>query len=218
MDSIDIKNLSFGFEDGLILKDINLKIEKGDYLGIIGSNGTGKSTLIKLMLGLLQTKSGKIIRSAKNIGYVPQVGLSVKGDFPATVMEVVMLNLYSSVGIFKRPKKKHYDMADKALELVGMSEYKGRLISKLSGGQQQRVLIAKALVNNPELLILDEPIAGIDSKNEKNIYQLLSQLNKENGITIVMVTHSIQGVKNNMNKIYEIKDKNLHLIQAENNQ
>ncbi|WMJ86494.1 metal ABC transporter ATP-binding protein [Anaerocolumna sp. MB42-C2] len=218
MDSIEMKNLSFGYEDGLILKDINLKIEKGDYLGIIGSNGTGKSTLIKLMLGLLQTKNGTINKSAKNIGYVPQVGLSVKGDFPATVMEVVMLNLYSSVGIFKRPKKKHYDMADKALGLVGMSEYKDRLISKLSGGQQQRVLIAKALVNNPELLILDEPIAGIDSENEKNIYQLLSQLNKDNGITIVMVTHSIQGVKNNMNKIYEIKDKKLHLIQAESNQ
>ncbi|QHQ59438.1 ATP-binding cassette domain-containing protein [Anaerocolumna sedimenticola] len=218
MYSIEMKNLSFGYEDGLILDDINLKVEKGDYVGIIGSNGTGKSTLIKLMLGLLQTRNGTINRTVKNIGYVPQVGLSVKGDFPATVMEVVMLNLYSSIGLFKRPKKKHYDMADKALAIVGMSEYKDRLISKLSGGQQQRVLIAKSLANNPEILILDEPIAGIDSENEKNIYQLLYQLNRENGITIIMVTHSIQDVRNAMNKIYEIKDKKLHLIQAESNQ
>ncbi len=218
MYSIEMKNLSFGYEDGLILDDINLKVEKGDYVGIIGSNGTGKSTLIKLMLGLLQTRNGTINRTVKNIGYVPQVGLSVKGDFPATVMEVVMLNLYRSIGLFRRPNKKHYGMADKALAIVGMSEYKDRLISKLSGGQQQRVLIAKSLVNNPEILILDEPIAGIDSENEKNIYQLLYQLNRENGITIIMVTHSIQGVRNAMNKIYEIKDKKLHLIQAESNQ
>ncbi|MGB8452140.1 MAG: metal ABC transporter ATP-binding protein [Anaerocolumna sp.] len=218
MNSIEIKSLSFGYEDGLILNDINLYIEKGDYIGIIGSNGAGKSTLIKLILGMLQTKTGTINRAESNVGYVPQVGLSVKGDFPATVREVVMLNLFSKIGLMKRPKKIHYEMADKALAIVGMTEYKDRLIGKLSGGQQQRVLIAKSIVNNPGLLILDEPVSGIDSESEKNLYELLYQLNREKGLTIVMITHSLQNVRKDMNKIYEIKDKKIKLLCTEPNQ
>ncbi len=218
MNSIEIKNLSFGYEDGLILDDINLTIKKGEYVGIVGSNGTGKSTLVKLILGLLQTRNGRINRAETNVGYVPQVGLSAKGDFPATVREVVMLNLYGSIGLFKRPGRSHYEMADKALEVVGMTEYKNRLIGKLSGGQQQRVLIAKSLVNNPDMLILDEPIAGIDSESEKNLYQLLYRLNKENGLTIIMITHSLQDVRRDMDKIYEIKDKKIKLLREEQNQ
>ncbi len=212
MNSIEIKNLKFGYEDGLILDDINLEIKKGDYVGIIGANGTGKSTLIKLMLGLLQTRTGMVSRTERNVGYVPQVGLSVKSDFPATVMEVVMLNLYGSIGLLKRPKKEHYEMAEKALDIVGMLDYKNRLIGKLSGGQQQRVLIAKSLVNNPEILILDEPVSGIDAKSEENLYQLLYRLNRENGLTVIMVTHNILEVKKDMNKIYEISDKKLILL------
>lgn len=215
MNSIEIKNLKFGYEDGLILDNINLMVEKGDYIGVVGSNGSGKSTLIKLILGLLPAKTGTITRTETNVGYVPQVGLSVKGDFPATVLEVVMLNLYGSIGLFKRAKQKHYKMAEEALETVGMIEYKDRMIGKLSGGQQQRVMIAKSLVNNPDILILDEPIAGIDSESEKNLYQLLYRLNKDNGLTILMVTHSLSGVRKDMNKIYEIKDKGIKLIQAE---
>ncbi len=218
MNSFEIKNLSFGYEDGLILDDISFTVEKGDYIGIIGANGTGKSTLIKLMLGLLQTKKGIITRAETNIGYVPQVGLSVKGDFPATVKEVVMLDLFGSIGLLRRPKKTHYDMVEKALATVGMEEYKNKLIGKLSGGQQQRVLIAKSLVNNPDMLILDEPISGIDTENEKNLYQLLHQLNKEKGLTIIMITHSLQNVKKDMNKIYEIKDKKIKLLSTEQNQ
>lgn len=213
MNSIEIINLKFGYEDNIVLEDVNLEIKKGDYVGIIGANGTGKSTLIKLMLGLLQAKVGTVIRNERNVGYVPQIGLAVKGDFPATVMEVVMLNLYGSIGLLKRPKKEHVKMAEQALETVGMLDYKNRLIGKLSGGQQQRVLIAKSLVNNPDILILDEPVAGIDAKSEENLYQLLKRLNSENGITIVMVTHNILEVKKDMNKIYEIRDKKLVLLE-----
>lgn len=212
MNSIEIKNLRFGYEEGLILDDVSLVIGKGDYAGIVGSNGTGKSTLVKLMLGLLQTDAGTIIRTEKNVGYVPQVGLSVKSDFPATVMEVVMLNLYRSIGLFKRPKKEHYKKAEKALEIVGMSEYKNRMIGKLSGGQQQRVLIAKSLVNAPDILILDEPVSGIDAQSEKNLYELLKHLNRESGLTVIMVTHSLSEVKKDMTKIYEIKDKKVKLL------
>lgn len=207
MSGITIENMSFGYEDGLVLENVNINIEKGDFVGIIGSNGTGKSTLIKLILGLLPPKTGKIEIDYDNIGYVPQVGLAVKADFPATVREIVMLNLYKNIGLFKRANNKHLQMVDKALETVGILDKADKQIGKLSGGQQQRVMIAKALAATPEVLILDEPTAGIDAENEQMLYALLDKLNKENNLTILMVTHSIESIEECMNKIYVIKNK-----------
>ncbi|PXV96206.1 zinc transport system ATP-binding protein [Lachnotalea glycerini] len=207
MSEIQIENVSFGYEDGMVLENASMEIKKGDFVGIIGSNGTGKSTLIKLMLGLLPLKTGKIVINDHNIGYVPQVGLAVKADFPATVQEVVMLNLYQEIGLFKRPGKKHIELVDKALETVGMLDKADKQIGKLSGGQQQRVMIAKALVASPEVLILDEPAAAIDSENEQQLYHLLQRLNVDKKLTIIMVTHSIENVEQSMNKIYVIKNK-----------
>ncbi len=207
MSGIRIENMSFGYEDGMVLEEVNINIEKGDFVGIIGSNGTGKSTLIKLILGLLPLKTGKIEIEYDNIGYVPQVGLAVKADFPATVREIVMLNLYNEIGLFKRGNKKHNQMVDQALETVGMLDKADKQIGKLSGGQQQRVMIAKALVATPEVLILDEPTAGIDAESEQMLYALLDKLNKENDLTILMVTHSIESIEKCMNKIYVIKNK-----------
>lgn len=207
MCGIKIENMSFGYEDGMVLEDVNINIEKGDFVGIIGSNGTGKSTLIKLILGLLPLKSGTIVTDYDNIGYVPQVGLAVKADFPATVREVVMLNLYKEIGLFKRPNKKHSEITDKILETVGMLDKADKQIGKLSGGQQQRVMIAKALISSPEILVLDEPTAAIDTESEHMLYDLLNKLNKENDLTIVMVTHSIESIEEFMNKIYVIKNK-----------
>jgi zinc transport system ATP-binding protein len=207
MCGIKIENMSFGYEDGMVLEDVNINIEKGDFVGIIGSNGTGKSTLIKLILGLLPLKSGTIVTDYDNIGYVPQVGLAVKADFPATVREVVMLNLYKEIGLFKRPNKKHSEITDKILETVGMLDKADKQIGKLSGGQQQRVMIAKALISSPEILVLDEPTAAIDTESEHMLYDLLNNLNKENDLTIVMVTHSIESIEESMNKIYVIKNK-----------
>lgn len=207
MCEIKIENMSFGYEDGMVLEDVNINIEKGDFVGIIGSNGTGKSTLIKLILGLLPLKSGTIVTDYDNIGYVPQVGLAVKADFPATVREVVMLNLYKEIGLFKRPNKKHSEITDKILETVGMLDKADKQIGKLSGGQQQRVMIAKALISSPEILVLDEPTAAIDTESEHMLYDLLNKLNKENDLTIVMVTHSIESIEESMNKIYVIKNK-----------
>lgn len=209
MNLIDIKDLSFSYENNRILENINLNINKGDYVGVIGANGTGKSTLLKLILGLLTPGVGNIIRQEDNIGYVPQVGLTIKSDFPATVEEVVLLNLCSKIGLFRRVKKIHLDMVDHILEVVGMKEFKHQLIGKLSGGQQQKVLIAKALINDPNMLILDEPNAGIDEASERKLYELLIKLNKEQGKTIVMVTHSVDSVAGDMNKIYEIKENTL---------
>jgi len=194
-------------QNGMVLEDVNIEIEKGDFVGIIGSNGTGKSTLIKLILGLLPPKSGKIEINYDNVGYVPQAGMSVKANFPATVREVVMLNLFKEIGLFHRPNKTHTKMVEKALESVGMLDKIDKQISKLSGGQQQRVMIAKALVAMPKILILDEPTAAIDMENEHNLYTLLNKLNKENNLTIIMVTHSIESIEEYMNKIYVIKNR-----------
>lgn len=207
MSGIQIENMSFGYEDGLVLKDINININKGDFIGIIGSNGTGKSTLIKLILGLLSPNEGTIKSDYTDIGYVPQVGLAVKADFPATVREVVMLNLFKEIGLFKRPGKKHYEMVENVLQTVGMLDNADKQIGKLSGGQQQRVMIAKALVASPEILVLDEPTVSIDAENEQMLYEVLNHLNKENKLTIVMVTHTIENIEESMNKIYVVKNK-----------
>lgn len=207
MSGIQIENVSFGYEDGMVLENVNIHIEKGDFVGIIGSNGTGKSTLIKLILGLLPLKKGRIEIDCDNVCYVPQVGLAVKADFPATVREVVMLNLYKEIGLFKRPNKRHHALVEKALDTVGMLEKADKQIGTLSGGQQQRVMIAKALVSSPQILILDEPTTGIDAENEQLLYQLLNQLNEERHLTIVMVTHSVESIEESMNKIYVIKNK-----------
>lgn len=207
MSDILIENISFGYADGMILEDVNIDIKKGDFAGIIGSNGTGKSTLIKLIMGILPYSTGRISVNHENIGYVPQVGLAVKSDFPATVEEVVMLNMYREIGLFKRPNKEHYKKCEKALEIVNMLDKKDRQIGKLSGGQQQRVMIAKALVSSPDILILDEPTAAIDTNNEKALYELLMKLNRDKNLTIVMVTHSIESIEEAMNKIYVIRDR-----------
>jgi zinc transport system ATP-binding protein len=207
MTELKIENMCFGYEDGPVLNKVNMLVEQGDFVGIIGSNGTGKSTLVKLILGQLSPKEGSIEADYKNIGYVPQTGLVVKADFPATVREIVTLNLYRQIGLFKRAGKIHQQRVDKALKTVGMLECADKQIGKLSGGQQQRVMIAKALVANPEILILDEPTTGVDAENEKLLYELLYKLNCEERLTIIMVTHSIESVEESMNKIFVIEDR-----------
>lgn len=204
-----MKDVSFGYEDGLVLEKVNITIGEGDFVGIIGSNGAGKSTLIKLILGILVPKSGTILGTYRKIGYVPQVGFAVKADFPATVREIVMLDLFRTIGLFKRPNKTHYKMVDEVLRTVGMFENGDKQFGSLSGGQQQRVMIAKALVAAPQILILDEPTACIDAENEQMLYELLKRLNHENRLTIIMITHSIESIEEAMNKIYVIKDKML---------
>lgn len=162
MDEIlKVEHLNFDYSDASVLRDVTFTLKRGDFLGIIGANGAGKSTLIKLILGMLPYDNGTIqlfggdLKSARSrIGYVAQKANSFNSDFPATVKEVVAANLYSKAGLFKRIGKKYDAQVKKALHQVGMAEYENRLIGKLSGGQQQRVFIARALVNEPELLFM----------------------------------------------------------------
>lgn len=167
-------------------------------MGLVGPNGGGKTTMIKLTLGLLEPDEGQIklfdtpigkFQKREKIGFVSQKANSFNRDFPATVFEVVSTGLTAKLGYLRFLRKKHKSKIVKALEMVDMVHYLDENIGNLSGGQQQRIFIARALVNEPELLILDEPTVGIDEANVKRFYELLHQLNTERNITLLLVTH-----------------------------
>ncbi|MHB1419488.1 MAG: metal ABC transporter ATP-binding protein [Bacillota bacterium] len=217
---IEVNNLNFGYGDSLILKDISFSVDRGDFLGIIGANGSGKSTLVKLLLKTLIPLSGEIKLLGENIngfkkwnkiGYISQKANSFNGSFPATVEEIVTANLFSNIGLFKIPKKRHQEQVYHALELVDMQDYRKRLIGNLSGGQQQRVFIARVLVGAPEIMFLDEPTVGIDAKSEDAVYCLLARLNQELGLTVVMVTHDIGAITIHANKLICLGENGLFI-------
>lgn len=215
---IKLKNVTFGYQDNIILNNINLDINKGDYVGIIGSNGVGKSTLLKLMLNEIKPLDGSVdifgapineFKDWKKVGYVNQKANSFVSSFPATVQEVVAMNLSSKIGLFRSINKNHLKEVDRVLELVGMEENKHKLIGELSGGQQQKVFIARSLVNSPEILFLDEPTVGIDLHAQDEFYTLLSQLNKRLNLTIVMISHDISIIKHEVKKLVCLKCKKI---------
>ncbi|CZE46445.1 metal ABC transporter ATP-binding protein [Campylobacter geochelonis] len=193
MSEISVENLNFGYDENLVLKDINFEYKKSDFLSIIGPNGGGKSTLLKLLLGLLTPHSGSIKVYGKNpteisssLGYVPQ-HIPLNLSFPISVLEVVLM------GQIGKKLFGFYDKADKekamnALELVGMQEFKNRRISALSGGQRQRIYIARALCSDAKILLLDEPTASIDVRGQAEIYELLKELNFK-GTGVIMISH-----------------------------
>lgn len=201
MDNIAVKvnDLTVAYYKKPVLWDIDLQIPSGVLMAIVGPNGAGKSTLIKAMLNLIDPLTGRTLfwgeayqSMRKKIGYVPQRG-SVDWDFPTSVLDVVMMGTYGSLGWIKRPRKKEREKAIKALEKVGMLSYADRQISQLSGGQQQRVFLARALVQDADLYFMDEPFQGVDAKTEKAIIRLLEEL-KKRGKTVVVVHHDLQTV------------------------
>jgi zinc transport system ATP-binding protein len=197
---IEVENISFAYGGVDVLEHITLDIHRGDYIGIIGPNGAGKTTLFKIMLGLLRPKTGSVklfgqdigsFRDWRKIGYVPQKATSFDANFPATVFEVVAMGISTKTRFFNRTTAADREAVRQALEQVDMWGYKDRLIGDLSGGQQQRVFIARALVGQPEVIFLDEPTAGIDKQSQDGFYAMLQKLNKELGITLVLVSHDI---------------------------
>ena len=215
---IEANDLEFYYGNNLIFTKVNFNVEKGDFLSLIGANGSGKSTLLNLLLGERTPNSGKIklfnedIRSFKDwqrIGYVPQSGFGFNKDFPASCEEIVRTNLFSQIGLFKLANNKHKDMVLEALRLVGMEDYAKKPISELSGGQMQRIMIARVLVNNPDIMILDEPTAGIDTKTVKILYDLLLNINNQHNITIIMVTHDTANIIDYTNRILCLEEGSL---------
>lgn len=198
---IEVKNVSFSYEDTNVLKNITLTIHQGDYLGIIGPNGSGKSTLLKLMVGLLKPTQGEIklfgqtlnnFKDWHKLGYVSQRAVNFDHLFPATVQEVVEMGRYGSKGLFKNINKKDEKIVERSLQQVEMWNFKDRLIGDLSGGQQQRVFIARALAAEPEVIFLDEPTVGVDAKTQEQFYTLLKKLNRELNLTLVMISHDLE--------------------------
>ena len=190
MDLINIKNLFFKYQKTEVLENVNLTIKDDDFLAIIGPNGGGKSTLLKLILGLLPLQSGTIEKNIENnqVGYVPQ-NTNLNIDFPITALEVVLMSHISSKKRLFGYSKDEISCALESLNQVGMKDYANKKIGDLSGGQRQRVFIARALCSNPKIMLLDEPTASIDVKGQQEIYELLRELNKS--ICIVVVSHDL---------------------------
>ena len=195
---IRLENVDFSYDNKKVLKNINIDIQQGMFLGLVGPNGGGKSTLIKIILGLLKPDKGNIFlldqpiekfHDWNRIGFVSQKANTFNKGFPATVFEVVSMGLTAKLGYFHFMNKKAKQEVMDAIDQVGMADYARQNIGDLSGGQQQRVFIARALVSRPELLILDEPTVGIDYKNVEKFYKLLHHLNVENQITMLLISH-----------------------------
>lgn len=215
---VQIDNLSFLYNGQEVLQNINLTIHRGDFVSIIGPNGGGKTTLIKLILGLLSPARGTVRIDGRDpgenctpIGYVPQI-INHNLSFPASAMDVVLMGKYDPAKRFSfQNKNKDRKEAFEALEKLGMEKYSSRKITDLSGGQRQRVLIARALVTNPELLVLDEPTASLDTKGQTDFFRLLKELNQE--LTILVVSHDLLIVSSYAKSIACV-NKRLHYHQA----
>lgn len=221
---IEFDKVYFGYTSEYILKNISFSVNEGNFVSIIGSNGAGKSTILKLILGELNQNKGEIkifgenikkFNRWNNIGYLEQNAYYKILNFPATVYETVMSNMFYDIGLFKFPNKNHRAKVIKSLELLGMEKYSNRTISKLSGGQIQRVFLARTLVANPKILILDEPTNGVDRETVDIIYNILSDLNKSKNISIIMVTHDIDMVSKISSKIFCFEEGNLMELDKE---
>lgn len=211
MSLIDIKNLSLGYDGNIVLKNVNLKIEENDFICVVGPNGSGKSTLIKGILGLIKPISGTItFNNLKQnfIGYMPQE-TKVDSNFPASVLEIVLSGTLNKKRVSLFYTKEDKKLAIKNLKILGIENLKSKHFSELSGGQRQKVLLARSLCATSKLLILDEPSNNLDSKSKKNLYDILTNLNKNYNITIIMITHDLD--HNNLigNKILSLREDDI---------
>lgn len=214
--ALQTEALNVNFGKTPVLWELNLKVPKGLLVAIVGPNGAGKSTLLKTALGLIKPISGKVellgnaaAKSRDKIAYVPQRE-SVDWDFPITAFDLVLMGRYGRLGPFRRPRKADIEAAKHALDLVGMSALGHRQISQLSGGQQQRLFLARALVQNPELYLLDEPFSGVDLATEKELISILKK-EKANGKSLFVVHHDLPTIREYFDWVVLL---NTHLVAA----
>jgi manganese/zinc/iron transport system ATP- binding protein len=204
--AIEVNDLTVAYREQPVLWDVDLTVPAGVLMAIVGPNGAGKTTLIKAILGLVRPAAGQVLvhgrpyaEQRRLVAYVPQRG-SVDWDFPTSVLDVVMMGRYASLGWFRRPGARERARAVAALEQVGMEAFAGRQISQLSGGQQQRVFLARALVQDARVYIMDEPFQGVDAKTERAIMTVLQRL-REAGSTVVAVHHTLQTVSEYFDRV-----------------
>lgn len=205
MSLLSFENLSIGYENNIILKNLSFAIEKGDYVAILGENGAGKSTLLKTMLGLIEPLNGKIVFDKEvkkdEVGYLPQQTV-VQRDFPASVWEVVLSGCLAKNGLRPFYTKADRELAKANIEKMGLQGFEKKCYRELSGGQQQRVLLARALCSSNKILVLDEPVTGLDPKVTNQLYEIVDNLHQE-GMTIIMISHDLH--------VLEHANKVLHL-------
>jgi zinc transport system ATP-binding protein len=213
---IKVTGVSFHYNSFDVLRDISFEVKKGDYIGLVGHNGSGKTTLIKIILGLLKPCAGEItlfdtplskFRNWKKIGYMPQSLSLLNPVFPATVGEVVTLGLLAGKNFPKTISQIDHQKVLSMLSELRIEDLKSRLISSLSGGQQQKVFLAKALIAEPELLILDEPGNALDNQTRNNFFKILQDLNQDHQTTIILITHDVGQVGTYTNKLMYLDQK-----------
>ena len=210
MNLIELKNLSLGYDNHIVLKNINMVIEENDLLCIVGPNGSGKSTLVKGILGLIKPFKGKVIYNNLKqnfIGYMPQE-TKVDAFFPASVFEIVLSGTLNGLGFTPFYSKEAKEKALNNLRLLHIEILKNKSFTDLSGGQRQKVLLARSLCATSKLLILDEPSNNLDSKSKENLYEMITNLNKE-GITIIMITHDLDHGNLIGNKILSLREDDI---------
>lgn len=218
MSYFSLNKIGFSYEGKVVLEDIHFSVEKGDYLCIVGENGAGKSTLLKGILGLKKPNEGEIILGdglkRQDIGYLPQQTEAQK-DFPASVYEVVESGCLNKLSLFPFYRKEDKKRVEDALRFLNIENLRKSCYRELSGGQQQRVLLARALCAGSKLLILDEPVAGLDPKAQTELYDLIDRLNQELKITIIMVSHDVKEVVQRAKHILHLAHKQLFFGEAE---
>ncbi len=219
---IEFKKVNFSYGQNKILDNITFEIDKGSYLGIIGPNGGGKSTLVKVLLGLLKPDSGEIVINGNTIdyaldhtriGYVPQRISQDHLDLPATVWEIVESGAIAKTSVFSSSDKKK--TIEKAISVAGLGGKKNRLIGELSGGQRQKAFVARALAVEPEILVLDEPFVGVDLGAQKEFYAFLKMLNKEQKLTIIFISHDLDMITGEAQEILALNRKIVYTGKAE---
>lgn len=205
---IELRDVSFSYKDQHVMKDLNFSVKERDFVGIVGSNGAGKTTLLKMLVGLMPPTSGEIrlfgesIRSFRDwerIGYVPQKN-ALNMLFPATVREVVTSGLYTNKSLFRRLSKDAKTKLEDALQVMRIEDIADKRIGRLSGGQQQRVFLARAMINRPDLLVLDEPTVGIDAETQDGFFELIRHMHQHHNITFLMVSHDIDRLEDYLGK------------------
>ena len=208
--------LSCSYREGRVLEDVSFQVERGDYVGIVGPNGSGKSTLIKALLGLVTINKGSAtlfgtplsgFRDWHKVGYLPQSLQLVNPVFPATVHETVGLGLLSLKRFPKRLNRADKDKINTILDELGVLDLEHKLIGELSGGQLQRVLLARAIVNDPELLVLDEPTAALDPETRGRFYAMIADINRTRGVTVLLVTHDSGAIGEHASKMLYLDKK-----------
>lgn len=214
---IRFSHATFGFPNVIALKDISLEIAEGEFIGVIGPNGSGKTTLCRAVLGLMSPLEGSLqifdcaceklrCHHRARIGYLPQKG-ALDRNFPITVLEAVMMGRYGALGLFRRPAQHDRELALEALSNVGMIDHRNDALGHLSGGQQQRVLIARALTQQPQVLLLDEPTTGVDTPTQRSVLDLICRLHEDLGLTVLLVTHDINMIRTRVDRLVLLKTR-----------